>query len=377
LGLAQSLKSAGARVGFAFRFDGRSERELGALGFDCQNLPFSRSLLDPLSHIRAHIAYRRMLERERPDFVVLNTLFPAVIGRLIRRRGTGVVLLVHGSYWDEGVKPLVRFVWDALERILAGRADLVLTNNPEDHVDMVRVGNAPERARHVAGGLLGVDVKRFAQPAMTPEERASRRRQAGLPGCPLVGVFGRITPAKGILDLCEAADLLRDTDIHFVFAGPADGERGGALALAAIRRLGDRATYLGWVDVPENVMALCDIIVNPSHREGLGMVSVEAAALGLPVVATTTRGSRYAIEPGKTGLLVPPRRPTELAAAIRRLVLDPGTARRMGDAGRRRSLDLFDSSRVLARLNAELERVPGSSCERAFTCDSSSGPGAV
>ena len=229
LGLAQSLKSAGAHVGFAFRFDGRDEQELGTLGFDCTNVPFSRMPFDLLSHVRALLGYRRMLRQAQPDLVLLSTAFPAVIGRLARRSGTKVVLLAHGSYWDDGVRPPVRAAWDLCERALAGRADLVLTNNSEDRDDMVRVGNAPDRVRHMPGGLRGVDLERFGRATLSAEERTERRRKLDLPGCTLVGFFGRLTPAKGVLNLCIAADLLRDVDVHFLFAGPAGGRWPAAL----------------------------------------------------------------------------------------------------------------------------------------------------
>jgi glycosyltransferase involved in cell wall biosynthesis len=71
--------------------------------------------------------------------------------------------------------------------------------------------------------------------------------------------------------------------------------------------------------------------------------------VGVPVVATDIRGPREQVVPGVTGLLVPPARVPELAAALARLAADPPQRRAMGEAGRARALDLYDEARVTAR----------------------------
>jgi glycosyltransferase involved in cell wall biosynthesis len=276
---------------------------------------------------------------------------------MVRRRGTKVVLLAHGSFWDDGVPRPVRLVWDWVERLVAGRADLILTNNREDRDDTVAAGNAPNRVKHMPGGLRGIDLHRYTRPTLTGDEKVRRRQELGLPGGTLVGVFGRVTPAKGLVDLCRAIVRLADVDVHLLFVGAARGERGGSRTLSAIQHLGPRATYWGWVDNPIPLMELCDIVVNPSLREGLGLVSVEAGALAVPVVATSTRGSRYAVLHEQTGLLVPPRDAAALALAIRRLASNPEEAHRMGQAGQSRNRELFDAHAVTTRVVAELSGV--------------------
>jgi len=99
--------------------------------------------------------------------------------------------------------------------------------------------------------------------------------------------------------------------------------------------------------------AAMDIIALPTHREGLPVVPLEAAAMELPVVATAVTGCVDAVVDGVTGILVPPRDPGALASAIQRLLSDPALRRKMGKAGRERVLREFRPESIWAALYAE------------------------
>jgi len=90
-----------------------------------------------------------------------------------------------------------------------------------------------------------------------------------------------------------------------------------------------------------------DIYVLASYREGFPRSAMEAAAMRLPIVATDVRGCRQVVEPGTTGLLVPPRDPAGLADAIAALAVDTERRLRMGAAGREKALREFDQQRCI------------------------------
>jgi len=96
------------------------------------------------------------------------------------------------------------------------------------------------------------------------------------------------------------------------------------------------------------IMAASDVFVLPSHFEGLPMSVIEAMLTGLPVVATHIRGPREQVVAGETGLLVPAATLAPLAAALRRLVEDPGLRHRMGEAGRTRAMTMYDEAHVVS-----------------------------
>ena len=103
--------------------------------------------------------------------------------------------------------------------------------------------------------------------------------------------------------------------------------------LAACRNEG-AVEILGYLDDIDSLFAQSSIVVLPSYREGLPKVLVEAAACGRVVVTTDVPGCRDAIEPGKSGLLVPVKDPISLADAIQSLIDNPELCHSMGQAGR-------------------------------------------
>jgi glycosyltransferase involved in cell wall biosynthesis len=106
---------------------------------------------------------------------------------------------------------------------------------------------------------------------------------------------------------------------------------------------------LGHRDDPERLYGALDIYVLASHREGFPRSAMEAAASGLPIVATDIRGCREVVDDERTGLLVPARNPAALEAAIDRLAGDAAARRRLGEAAAARAREEFDQRRVIAR----------------------------
>jgi glycosyltransferase involved in cell wall biosynthesis len=102
-------------------------------------------------------------------------------------------------------------------------------------------------------------------------------------------------------------------------------------------------------DMPE-IYSAADLIVLPTHREGFPRSLVEAAAMGVPVVATQIRGCREAVAHGLTGLLVPPGDADALYAAVDALLDDPGQRARMSEVAVRRARVEFDEGRVCERV---------------------------
>ena len=119
-------------------------------------------------------------------------------------------------------------------------------------------------------------------------------------------------------------------------------------ALAHELGVGERARFLGRVhDVPA-LLARASLMVLPSLMEGISLTLLEGMAQGLPIVATRVGGNPEVVVEGETGLLVPPRAPDELAAAILRIHRDPALGQRLGAAGRSRVETVFDARRMVA-----------------------------
>jgi glycosyltransferase involved in cell wall biosynthesis len=122
------------------------------------------------------------------------------------------------------------------------------------------------------------------------------------------------------------------------------GERAALERLAAELALDGRLAFTGWSEEARAQLASFDVFVLPSRYEGFPLAVVEAMMAGLPVVASDVGSVREAVRDGATGLLVPPNDPGALAAAVGRLLADPGRAREMGRAGRRLALERYTAA---------------------------------
>ncbi len=171
---------------------------------------------------------------------------------------------------------------------------------------------------------------------------------------PYVLFVGRITDQKGIFDLLTAApNLPNGVQVVLCASAPDTPE-----IEERLRRTVPRHPNVHWINrmVPvDQVVQLyshASVFVCPSVYEPFGLINLEAMACGTAVVASAVGGIVEVVEDGKTGILLPPSRPDELAAAICRLLDDPAEARAMGQAGRRRVEEKFAWASVAERTEA-------------------------
>ena len=179
----------------------------------------------------------------------------------------------------------------------------------------------------------GIDLERF--------DAEAAPRPAGLDPWPtgptVIQVANMHHPVKGQDDLLRAMqEVVRMVPgAELLLVG--DGQRRASLeAMARDMGLGARCRFLGYRrDVPA-LLARATVEVSASHAEGLSNALLEAMAARRPVVATAVGGTPELVRDGESGFLVAAGAPGEVAARVRQLLLSPGLARRMGEAGRAR-----------------------------------------
>jgi len=140
----------------------------------------------------------------------------------------------------------------------------------------------------------------------------------------------------------------------------AAGDRHKAAILAAVEDNPDlkrSVIFTGFSPDLVPILRATDILVCASDFESFGMAHLEAMACAVPVVSTNVGGPAETVLDGETGLLVPPRDPEALAAAVRRLLADPGLRARMGAAGRAHVLARLDVRHYAARFEEVLAAV--------------------
>lgn len=309
-------------------------------------------------------AYRLARRLARESDVLMNggTRVLALPARLaVRGTRTALVLRpelngeLDGSLALWGRKPsraalAVVFSLARVRNALLGRTDAVIAISRAIAEEAAASGFPASRVHRIPHGI---DMTEYA-PA-DPELRRARRRALKLPeDKQLVTYTGRLIQGKGLETLFEAWRALRDVpDLHLVIVGSGAGQvisiEDRLRASAAEPDLAGRITFTGRLDDIPSVLQASDLFVFPTLDEALGMSAVEAQACGLPAVASRTGGVPDVVEDGATGLLVPPRNSVELAAALRRLVLDEALRRRFALAARERAVAEFSRQTMITR----------------------------
>ena len=303
----------------------------------------------------------RVFRALRPDIVHTHNPKPGLFGRLAARAVgvPGIVNTVHGLYATAEDPPFRRAVVYALERVAASCSQVELVQNPDDVATLRRLGIPADRLVLLGNG---VDLERF-QPRRTIEDIARARRELGVdPSAVVAGTVGRLVWGKGFKELFAAASRMRAVrpEVVFVVVGPIDEAKGDALTdadVAEATRLGN-IVFTGHRDDVELLYPGFDVFVLPSHREGFPRSAMEAAASGLPVVATDIRGCRQVVDHGVNGLLVPLLDVDALTAAVADLAGDPARRGTMGARSRAKAESEFDDRQVIETTLDAYRRLP-------------------
>jgi glycosyltransferase involved in cell wall biosynthesis len=323
--------------------------DLEAEGIRHVALESSTRATDPLADLRAARELWAVLRRERPTVLHTHNPKPGVYGRILGRlaRVPIVVNTVHGLYATETDSRAKRAAVYGIEALASRCSDVELVQNPEDLQLLGRLGLAGH-ARLLGNG---VDLQRFAPGG--PDDATRRRVRAEWnvgDDQVVVGVVARLVAEKGYPELFEAFERL-DRGSCLVVVGGDDPDKPDGLPQAMLDAARARGVqFLGHRDDVDALYRGMDLFVLPSHREGFPRAAMEAAASGLPVVATDIRGCRQVVSNGVTGRLVPVRAPDALAAALDELGRDGGVRMRMGRAARARAQAEFDERAVVSKV---------------------------
>ncbi|MGH8627419.1 MAG: glycosyltransferase family 4 protein, partial [Gammaproteobacteria bacterium] len=298
LALARAARAQGAEVVMVSP-PGPYGEKLRGEGFRWVSVPMARRSLNPIREVFLLWALWRLYRRERPDIAHHFTIKCVVYGALAAKGvGTrGIVNAVAGMGYvfssddllARALRPLVRLLlWFAM----GGRKSRLIVQNPDDRRTVVNAGLMDaSHVRLIAGS--GVDTQRYHPRSDAP--CASGRT-------PSVVFAARLLWAKGVAEFVRAAQVLRaeGLDIQFLVAGEPDAGNPASVPeeqLTAWREEGS-VSLLGHVQDMPALMATADVVVLPSYREGVPRSLIEAAAAGLPIVATDVPGCREVVEDG-------------------------------------------------------------------------------
>jgi glycosyltransferase involved in cell wall biosynthesis len=318
-----------------------------AAGAELVSTSLRRGFRNPIREIAGFLGLVRIYRRERPVIVHHVTPKSSLFGSLAALLA-GVPAVINALaglgylYASPSPKAALARPWVTLafRALLRRRNTWLIVQNGEDLEFFVDTIGIPRQRIELIRGS-GVDVVRF-RPADVE------------PGFPLrVVLVARLIREKGIHEAVTAARLVRATrdDVEFILAGETDTESPSGVPAATLQAWHDEGvvTWLGKVDDVPALLASCHVALLPTYREGLPKSLLEAAACGLPLVATDVTGCREIVLPEINGVLVPPRDPAAIADAVLALAADPERRRRFGRASRRLAEEQFAEEMVVQR----------------------------
>ncbi|HEX9865121.1 MAG TPA: glycosyltransferase family 4 protein [Acidimicrobiia bacterium] len=337
LGEAIGISAAGAFV-----------PELEERGIRHVALASSTRGMNLFSDLRAVGQLWRVLRREKPDILHTHNPKPGVYGRIVGKlaRVPIVVNTVHGLYATPDSSILKRGIVYMLEWIASRFSDAELIQSPEDFYFLLERRIVSRSKLRLLGN--GVDLERFRP---DPARRDEVRKELGLNDDQIaVGLVARLVEEKGVPELIEAAERLGDRYVVFV-VGPRDPEKSDAVSEELLSKAESNGVrFLGMRRDVERIYQAMDLFVLPSHREGFPRAAMEAAASGLPVIATNIRGCRQVVEDGITGFLFPVRDVDALTEAITRIGDNPELRSSQSRASVDRARIHFDEREIVNRV---------------------------
>ena len=305
-----------------------------------------RRKISPWSDFCGLMALTSLFRRER--YAAITSVTPKA-GLLALLAGwlTRAPVRIHiftGQVWAtrRGWK---RALLKAVDWLMARLATHTLTDSPSQRDFLIAEGVVHADRIQVlgAGSICGVDGKRFRPSA---ERRAAVRTRHAIPDDAVVFLYlGRLNCDKGVLDLAEAFAGVDTPSARLLVVGPDEA----GLRTEMEMRIGSNlphACFVGFTNKPEDYISAADVFCLPSYREGFGTVIIEAAAAGLPAIASRIYGVTDAVAEGITGVLHAPHDIGAIRAAIVSLAADRKRCEEMGRAARERAETLYSVAAI-------------------------------
>jgi len=346
-GRLRTLREAGFRVTLVSNPGELLTHTAAQEGVEAIGLPMRREI-SPLSDFVSLVRLWWLLYLLKPDMTEFSTPKAGLLGS-IAAMICGVPTRV---YFLRGLKLETCTDWKrrillAAEKVAAACSHTVLCNSDSLRRQALALGVAPECKLRLlgSGSSNGVDVDRFQ-----PGPDKLRQRLGMPPDAPVVGFVGRFTRDKGLPELVEAFDaiLAAKPEARLLLVGWFDAAEDALSDDMRLRiKQHPRIHSTGYVADTAPYYRAMDVMVLPTWREGFPNVVLEAAASGIPVVTTMATGSRDAVVPEVTGLLIPPGYPAAICESVLQLLSNPERRCRMGWAARAWVLDRYVNGHVL------------------------------
>ncbi|WP_456430857.1 glycosyltransferase [Thermosulfuriphilus sp.] len=290
------------------------------------------SLGEPDPRLLGHLL--RLIRRQRPDILHVHSRRGADFWGALAARITGIKAVITRRVDNPEPAWLARWRYNSFDHVVTisqGIRDVLISE-----------GIPPERITCVHSAI---EVDCYAGPG----NRGQFEKEFGLePATLLIGMVAQFIPRKGHRFLVEAAKelVLKEKRIRFVLLGQGPLE-GKIRSLINEAGLGPYFILAGFREDLPRLLPCLDLLVHPATMEGLGVSLIQAAAAGVPIVASRVGGVPEIVQHRVNGLLVPPGDVCALKEALLALILRPEVRKKMGEEGRRIAREKFSLARMI------------------------------
>jgi glycosyltransferase involved in cell wall biosynthesis len=279
-------------------------------------LSAERSPLSLKSNHKAYKELRKIIVSGTYDLVWTNEPVISVLTRLAaskyRKDGLKVLYLAHGFHFFKGT-PLKNWLYYPIEKFMSRYCDIMVMINWEDFYLTKKHFRKP--VMHING--IGLDIRKLKEVSI---DYNLKRNELGVGVNDIVVLsVGELMSHKNHESIIKAIAGLNDPNIKYIICGM--GERLKYLKkLSKKLKIENSVQFLGYRNDIGEILMASDIFAHPSKREGLGIASLEAMTVGLPIVTSNVHGLKDYSVNGKTGYCLDPNDISGFEEAIKKLV---------------------------------------------------------
>jgi glycosyltransferase involved in cell wall biosynthesis len=352
-------------------FDDDLQKRLTDLGITCYPTELKRNGVNPLEDIAYFLRIRSLLKELKPDLTIAYAMKPVIYGSLaawslgVRRRFSLITGLGYTFGGASRRQRLLNGLVNMLCRLAFAANERIFVQNPDDAALLIERRLLPAQKVVVVNGS-GVPLQDF--------------EQAPMPEGPITFLFiARLMVEKGILEFVEAARRLkpRHPEARFQILGPFpfDSNASSVQPEQLEAWIDEGAVdYLGETKDVRPYIRQAHVFVLPSfYREGTPRSTLEAMAMGRPIITADSPGCRETVIDGKNGFLVPIRDHQRLADAMERFIDDPESLIRSGLESRKIAEDRYDVRKVNGAMLATMGILPADGHRNEHAAAASSG----
>ena len=320
------LQSLGYEVDVACNFNDHSvwnsdkiaqlKKELNTLNINVWQIDFTRSIKGINNHLKSYKQIKTLMNKRKYTLIHTHTPISSFITRIAYRNSLiysecRLIYTAHGFHFYKGNNFLKNFLFKTIEKYAAKYTDVLITINKEDYeaakkFDFKKNGYV----QYIPG--TGIDINKIQEVLVNKEKKCESIDID--PNSFIIISVGEVNKNKNHIAVLESLKSMNKYNLSYIVCGIGDRIHEYEKFIT-VNKL-NNVRFLGYCKDVYEYMAIADVLVFPSFREGLPVSVMEAMALGLPIIASDIRGCNDLITNDINGYLINPENPLEISEAL-------------------------------------------------------------